>query len=227
MKFEIEALKRERLSQEASVIDLITNLTGLLQTLKGADLKSVLASSRNQIPDRIEEVPVVDSVPEEERKEKRRLRRKGSEGEDVRGLELSSFAEIRILLRRGGCRIFNLFERSRECCKNMASVGLPEDGVMTLELLERIYAEVPLKANADEDDEERSTEPIAGKDGVNGSVRASSTSVTEVSEMKEMLLKDNVFIEVVTSEHKAFLLEENRWEEPSRLLGSNKQNGKG
>ncbi|XP_049936755.1 protein disulfide isomerase pTAC5, chloroplastic-like isoform X3 [Nymphaea colorata] len=179
MKFEIEALKRERLSQEASVIDLITNLTGLLQTLKGADLKSVLASSRNQIPDRIEEVPVVDSVPEEERKEKRRLRRKGSEGEDVRGLELcrsamedgeiscifyeASFAEIRILLRRGGCRIFNLFERSRECCKNMASVGLPEDGVMTLELLERIYAEVPLKANADEDDEERSTEPIAGK----------------------------------------------------------------
>ncbi|KAF3796319.1 Endoglucanase 10 [Nymphaea thermarum] len=62
------------------------------------------------------------------------------------------------------------------------------------------------------------------QDGVNGSVRASSTSVTEVSEMKEMLLKDNVFVEVVTSEHKAFLLGENRWEEPSRLLGSNKRN---
>ncbi|KAF3796322.1 hypothetical protein EJ110_NYTH03810 [Nymphaea thermarum] len=88
---------------------------------------------------------------------------------------------------------------------------------------ETIWGEVSLQENADADDEETGTEPISGKDGVNGSVRASSTSVTEVSEMKEMLLKDNVFIEVATSEHKAFLLKENRWE----LLGSNKQNCKG
>ncbi|KAF3796323.1 hypothetical protein EJ110_NYTH03811 [Nymphaea thermarum] len=42
-----------------------------------------------------------------------------------------------------------------------------------------------------------------------------------------MLLKDNVFMEAETSEHIVFLLVENRWEEPSRLSGSNKHIGKG
>ncbi|XP_031503396.1 protein disulfide isomerase pTAC5, chloroplastic isoform X2 [Nymphaea colorata] len=234
LKLEIEVLKRERLSQEASVVDLITNLTGLLQTLKGADLKSVVASSRSQIPDRIEEKhvlleeePVVDSAPEKERKKKKRLLRKGSEGEDVRAMQ-KALQKLGFYSGEEDVEFSTFSSGTESAVKTwQASVGLPEDGVMTLELLERLHGEVPLQANADADYEETSVEPIAGKDGVNGSVRASSTSVTEVSEIKEMLLTDNVFMEAETSEHKVFLLGENRWEEPSRLAGSNKQIGKG
>ncbi|CAN6479536.1 unnamed protein product [Victoria cruziana] len=226
LRLEIEALKRERSSQEASVVDLITNLTRLLQNLKDADSNSVVASSRGRIPDRIEEklvlleeVPAVEPAPGKKRAEKRRSLRKGLEGEDVGAMQK---ALQKLGFYSGEEDIeFSTFSSGTESAVKtwQASVGLPEDGVMTLELLEKLYGEVPPKANANEDDVGTSTEPVAGKDGVNGSIRASSTSATEVSEIKQMPLNDNVLMETETLEHKVYLLGENRWEEPSRLSG--------
>lgn len=62
----------------------------------------------------------------------------------------------------------------------------------------------------------KSTVHQEGADG------AAVTSVTEISEIHQKVVKEEV-TEVDVSHHRVFLLGENRWEEPSRLNGRKKQ----
>ena len=47
---------------------------------------------------------------------------------------------------------------------------------------------------------------------------AAVASVTEITEMQQRVIKEGV-TEVEVSQHRVFLLGENRWEDPSRLAG--------
>lgn len=47
--------------------------------------------------------------------------------------------------------------------------------------------------------------------------------MTEISEMQQKVVKEEGFTEAEVSQHRVFLLGENRWEEPSRLTGKDKQ----
>lgn len=48
-------------------------------------------------------------------------------------------------------------------------------------------------------------------------------SITEISEVQQKVVKDKGVAEVEVSEHRVFLLGENRWEDSSRLTGGNKK----
>lgn len=48
-------------------------------------------------------------------------------------------------------------------------------------------------------------------------------SLTEISEIQQKLVKEEGFTKAEVSQHRVFLLGENRWEEPSRLTGKDKQ----
>ncbi|MBA0813029.1 hypothetical protein Gohar_026918 [Gossypium harknessii] len=58
------------------------------------------------------------------------------------------------------------------------------------------------------------------QEGTNGTA---ITSLTEISEIQQKVVKEEGFTEAEVSQHRVFLLGENRWEEPSRLTGKDKQ----
>lgn len=58
------------------------------------------------------------------------------------------------------------------------------------------------------------------QEGANG---APIVTFSEISEIQQKTLEDVTEVEV--SQHRVFLLGENRWEEPSRLVGRNKGDG--
>ncbi|XP_038982361.1 protein disulfide isomerase pTAC5, chloroplastic isoform X4 [Phoenix dactylifera] len=57
------------------------------------------------------------------------------------------------------------------------------------------------------------------QDGANG---AAAASITEIAEIQQTVVKERGDAEVQVSQRKVFLLGENRWEEPSRLVDGNK-----
>ncbi|KAL5702702.1 hypothetical protein ACHQM5_027882 [Ranunculus cassubicifolius] len=93
-----------------------------------------------------------------------------------------------------------------------ASIEIREDGMMTAELLEKLFTEAG-------EENSISTEE---KDSTNG---ATVASVTKISEAKDIALKESGHTEVDPKQHRVFLLGENRWEDSSRLTDKNKQNG--
>ncbi|PSS35698.1 Protein EMBRYO SAC DEVELOPMENT ARREST 3 like [Actinidia chinensis var. chinensis] len=104
-----------------------------------------------------------------------------------------------------------------------ATLGAREDGIMTAELQERLYMEPQmggsgLTVNADP----KGHDVTAPKVGVNG---AAFASITEISEIQKTVVEEEGITEVDASEHRVFLLGENRWEKPSSLTGGNKQVG--
>lgn len=52
---------------------------------------------------------------------------------------------------------------------------------------------------------------------------AAVASVTEISETLQRIVKEDDVTKVEASERRVFLLGENRWEEPSRLIGRDKK----
>lgn len=60
---------------------------------------------------------------------------------------------------------------------------------------------------------------FAPQDDANGAV---STSITEMTEIQRKVVRENGDAQFDVSQHRVFLLGENRWEEPSRLVGRDK-----
>lgn len=54
---------------------------------------------------------------------------------------------------------------------------------------------------------------------------AAVAAVTDVSEVKEIVVTEDGVSEVEVSHHRVYLLGENRWEEPSRLAGTHSGSG--
>uniref|UniRef100_A0A1D1XFP3 Chaperone protein DnaJ 1 n=2 Tax=Anthurium amnicola TaxID=1678845 RepID=A0A1D1XFP3_9ARAE len=99
-----------------------------------------------------------------------------------------------------------------------ATQGTIENGIMTSELLDKLFMELELGKVAVNKSGDPKGDFISGtkKDGANG---AAVTSMTGFTEIQQTVIKDDGVTEVEVSEQRVFLLGENRWEEPSRLVG--------
>lgn len=84
-----------------------------------------------------------------------------------------------------------------------ASIGTSEDGLMTSELLEMLFTG-------------QTVDDLKTKAGLNGAI---VPPVTGISEIQQTAVRENG---ISVSEHKVYLLGENRWEDPSRLTKKNK-----
>ncbi|THG05649.1 hypothetical protein TEA_000834 [Camellia sinensis var. sinensis] len=105
-----------------------------------------------------------------------------------------------------------------------ATLGAREDGIMTAELQEMLYREqqIGVSGLAVNVDPKGNNLTAVQKEGANG---AAVASITEISEIQQTVVEEGGVTEVEVSEHRVFLLGENRWEEPSRLAGRSKQVG--
>ncbi|KAM5552697.1 hypothetical protein ABKV19_025087 [Rosa sericea] len=206
LKLKIQALELQNPLQAGASSETIANIAGLLQSLKEKNQIAETGSSSRALELEDNQVKEVFAVSEvrKEKKTKEALR-KGSEGEHVRAMQEA-------LLKSGfysgeeDMEFSNFSSGTERAVKTwQASIGLPEDGIMTEELLERLF-------------DPQTEGAVETKEDANG---AAGTSVTEISEVKQIVLKEDA-AEVDESHHRVFLLGENRWEEPSRL---NKKKG--
>ncbi|CAN4120777.1 unnamed protein product [Withania somnifera] len=97
-----------------------------------------------------------------------------------------------------------------------ASSGVREDGIMTSELLEKLFMVQSIdivKENPKQPD------GAEAKRNANGSPVA---SIMEIEEVQQTIAEDDGVSETDFSHHRVFLLGENRWEEPSRLATNKK-----
>lgn len=202
----------------------ITNITKLLQLLKEGEMGKIM----NRIPEtgssalpfvvgtekEEEEVVLKDvaEVPEKlEKVEERATLRMGSEGEEVRMLQA---ALQKLGFYSGEEDIeYSVFSSGTERAVKtwQSSLGAPEDGIMTPELLEFLH-EAPNHGGLGFHDKKK----------ING---AAIDSVTDASEVEKMVITEGIQSEEDVTEHRVYLLGENRWEEPSRISGRNKQPG--
>ncbi|XP_057486499.1 protein disulfide isomerase pTAC5, chloroplastic-like isoform X2 [Actinidia eriantha] len=103
-----------------------------------------------------------------------------------------------------------------------ATLGAREDGIMTAELQERLYMEQQMGGSGLAVNTDPKGNETAPKVGVNG---AAFASITEISEIQKTVVEEEGITEVDVSEHRVFLLGENRWEKPSSLTVGNKHGG--
>ncbi|XP_057497264.1 protein disulfide isomerase pTAC5, chloroplastic-like [Actinidia eriantha] len=168
-----------------------------------------------------EEVVVVKEVVGEGKK--RTTLRKGSEGDDVRAMQ-EALQKLGFYSGEEDMEFSSFSSGTERAVKTwQATLGAREDGIMTAELQERLYMEPltggsGLAVNADP----KGNDVTAPKVGVNG---AAFASTMEILEIQQTVDEEEGITEVDVSEHRVFLLGENRWEEPSRVTGRNKQGG--
>ncbi|KAL6651036.1 hypothetical protein ACP70R_009961 [Stipagrostis hirtigluma subsp. patula] len=135
----------------------------------------------------------------------RRTLRAGAEGEDVRALQ-EALLKLGFYSGEEDMEYSSFSSGTERAVKTwQSSVGTSEDGVMTSELLERLFS-----GNTEEDAKDI--------DGVNG---AAVSAVTGIAEVRQTVVTEN---RVGVSENRVFLLGENRWEDPSRLTQKKKPN---
>ncbi|KAL3724602.1 hypothetical protein ACJRO7_029727 [Eucalyptus globulus] len=129
----------------------------------------------------------------------RRALRVGAEGDEVQAMQ-EALQRLGFYSGEEDMEFSSFSTGTERAVKTwQASVGAKEDGIMTVELLERLY--------------------FGKEDGANG---VAALSVTEMSEIQQTVVKQSDS-EVEVSQHRVFLLGENRWEEPRRLDGRNRQ----
>ncbi|WOL09640.1 hypothetical protein Cni_G18393 [Canna indica] len=213
LRLRIEALERDRPSLDAVFV------AGVAREERAAATPPLPALMEEaQVKEMIlEEVRVSESAVEkkeevvvEEKKQQQQIGRKtlrtGSEGEDVRAMQ-EALQKLGFYSGEEDMEYSSFSSGTERAVKTwQATLGAPEDGIMTAELLETLLME---KRSGDD----------SSKDGVNGVV---VTSIAETTEIQQKIVKENGNAQVNVSQHKVFLLGENRWEEPSRLIGRDK-----
>ncbi|ESQ56318.1 hypothetical protein EUTSA_v10025497mg [Eutrema salsugineum] len=211
LQLRIQTLESRNPQQGTSVPDTISNIAALLQVLKdknrisesGSSVTSmVLENTREPEEEEDEEEEEVKAVIAEEKvrvletvtKKKRRTLKVGSEGEEVQAMQE---ALLKLGFYSGEEDMeFSSFSSGTE---SAATLGVREDGIMTEELLERLF----MDQITDKDEASTRKQVEAG----NGPVK------TQVSEKQQAITKD----QSDSSQYRVYLLGENRWEDPSRL----------
>ncbi|CAN6240135.1 unnamed protein product [Urochloa humidicola] len=131
----------------------------------------------------------------------RRTLRAGAEGEDVRAMQ-EALLKLGFYSGEEDMEYSSFSSGTERAVKTWQSaVGTSEDGVMTSELLERLFSG-------------KTGEDGKTKDGTNGAAVPAATGIAEV---RKTVVTENGVSGVGVSEHRVFLLGENRWEDPSRL----------
>ncbi|KAL5851538.1 hypothetical protein ACOSQ3_006656 [Xanthoceras sorbifolium] len=221
LKLQIKDLENQNLNGGVSVSDTIANIAGLLQVLKEKNLIAERATL-------VEEEKIEEEEEEEKEKvkevirllegegKKRNALRKGSEGEEVKAMQ-EALQNLGFFSGEEDMEFSSFSSGTERAVKTwQATIGAREDGIMTAELLQRLYMKQQFEdggTNLSADQE--ATTVAFPQGGTNG---AAVASVTEISEMQQRVVKEEGVTEVEVSQHRVFLLGENRWEEPSRLL---------
>ncbi|KAK2643928.1 hypothetical protein Ddye_019123 [Dipteronia dyeriana] len=219
LKLQIKALENRNLNVGVSLSDTISNIAGLLQVLKEKNLiverATLVEEEKIEDEEKVEEVKEVIRVLEGVGK-KRQTLRTGSEGMEVKAMQ-EALLNLGFYSGEEDMEFSSFSTGTDRAVKTwQAAIGAREDGIMTAELLERLYMKQQFedggtKLSADQE----ATTTAVPQEGMNG---AAVASVTEISEMQKRVIKKDV-TEVEVSQHRVFLLGENRWEDPSRLTG--------
>ncbi|CAI9117781.1 OLC1v1019265C3 [Oldenlandia corymbosa var. corymbosa] len=229
---ELEALNS---AQQASVTEAIANIAKLLQVLKegelGKNINIISGNSSSALPFVVDSVQKDDEViikevvkpPEAENKVKKRAPlRMGSEGDDVQAMQ-QALQKLGFYSGEEDMEFSSFSSGTERAVKTwQSSLGVLEDGIMTADLLERLFADHELGEHSltERKSPEESDIKIPEKKGANG---AATASITEISEVEKTVVRKGSETEVDVTKHRVFLLGENRWEEPSRLTaGRNK-----
>ncbi|XP_040373287.1 protein disulfide isomerase pTAC5, chloroplastic isoform X2 [Rosa chinensis] len=141
LKLKLQALELQNPLQAGASSETIANIAGLLQSLKEKNQIAETGSSSRALEledhNQVKEVFAVSEVRKE--KKTKEVLRKGSEGEHVRAMQEA-------LLKSGfysgeeDMEFSNFSSGTERAVKTwQASIGLPEDGIMTEELLERLF----------------------------------------------------------------------------------------
>ncbi|XP_058182263.1 protein disulfide isomerase pTAC5, chloroplastic [Rhododendron vialii] len=236
LKLRIQELEgRQGEIQGVSVSEALSKLAALLQVVKeenfGTTVNRLTESGSSAVPMVIEAataeeavvVKEVAGVGKKEVNKKKATLRKGSEGEDVRAMQ-EALQKLGFYPGEEDLEYSSFSSGTERAVKTwQATLGAPEDGIMTAELQERLYMEHQLGSSGLAVNTIPKGIGMAGlpKEAANG---AAFASITEISEIQKTIVEEGV-ADVEVSEHRVFLLGENRWEEPSRLTGRNKQGG--
>lgn len=236
LELKLEGL-RNRSDSSSNVPETLSRITTLLQVLSSTATGTSTSSNanQNQIPEYSEEIskplalehpelelesesashdPVPHASPAMTSVESMRKAilslRIGSQGEEVRALQ-EALLSLGFYSGEEDMEYSSFSSGTQRAVKTwQASIGAPEDGVMTAELLEMLYAA-----------QQTHNSEAAGK--ANG---VATASVTEVREVQQTVVKKGPS-DVEISQHRVFLLGENRWEEPSRLRKGNDKKANG
>ncbi|KAM1924895.1 hypothetical protein ACFX13_032240 [Malus domestica] len=214
LKLKIQALKRQGgLGGGASVVsdsDTIAGVAGLLQMLKEKNLIAETGSSSKALEldhQEIEEIQekevvAVSEVKQVEKKTTTRSRsalRKGLEGEEVRAMQ-EALLKLGFYSGEEDMEFSSFSTGTERAVKTwQASLDIPQDGIVTAELLELLFADPTIEVA----DDKRATTP---KEDANG---AAVTSATEITEVQQTVVKEEDGTEVEVSHHRVFLLGEN------------------
>ncbi|KAH0637443.1 hypothetical protein KY285_037177 [Solanum tuberosum] len=236
---ELESSRDSLLPEATSVTETVANIAKLLQMLKEGEggknvtviaetgsiaLPLVLeAAKQNEVV--VKEAPqqekVIREVPKESEGEgnkakKKRTLKKGSEGDEVRLLQ-EQLLKLGFYCGEEDMEFSSFSSGTERAVKTwQASSDLREDGIMTSELLEKLY----MVQNIDRVKENpKQPDGTEAKTSANG---APIASIMEIEEVQQTIVKEDGVSETEVSHHRVFLLGENRWEEPSRLSASKK-----
>ncbi|XP_028108577.1 protein disulfide isomerase pTAC5, chloroplastic-like [Camellia sinensis] len=221
LRLRIQELERQSENHGVSV----ENVAALLQMLKKE--AELLESGSSAVPMVLEAAESGGKVEEEVvavKEVKRATLRKGSEGEDVRVMQ-EALQKLGFYSGEEDVEYSSFSSGTERAVKTwQATLGAREDGIMTAELQEMLYREqqIGVSGLAVNVDPKGNNLTAVQKEGANG---AAVASITEISEIQQTVVEEGGVTEVEVSEHRVFLLGENRWEEPSRLAGRSKQVG--
>ncbi|KAL1192900.1 Protein disulfide isomerase pTAC5 [Cardamine amara subsp. amara] len=234
LQLRIQSLESRNSQLGSSVPDTISNIAALLQVLKEKNRisESGFSTTPMVLENTIEPEPEPEEVEEEEKrmiveekvrvsepvkkkkKKKRRTLKVGSEGDDVQAMQ-EALMKLGFYSGEEDMEFSSFSSGTASAVKTwQASLGVREDGVMTVELLESLFMD---EEDIETDKDEAST--MKQEEAGNGAV---FTSVTQVSEKQQSIVKEQSDREVDVTQNRVFLLGENRWEDPSRLIGRNK-----
>ncbi|MBA0570633.1 hypothetical protein Golob_004252, partial [Gossypium lobatum] len=225
LKLQIQALENRNSFHGASVTETISRIGALLQVLKDKNrIAESGESARDMVFEEVKEKEVVveegvrvleKKAKEVEKKIERKTLRVGSEGEQVREMQ-EALGKLGFYSGEEDIEFSSFSSGTERAVKTwQATIGAREDGIMTAELLQRLFEEQEVKSSSSSN-----IATIWEKEGTNGTA---ITSLTEISEIQQKVVKEEGFTEAEVSQHRVFLLGENRWEEPSRLTVKDKQ----
>ncbi|PKA52777.1 hypothetical protein AXF42_Ash001758 [Apostasia shenzhenica] len=204
LRVRLEALERE-LPPIAAAGETVLMAAKERRLAAGPDPEMVLEGIR---------IPEAQGKGSEKLKEERKTLRVGSEGDDVRAMQ-EALQRLGFYSGEEDMEYSAFSHGTERAVKTwQASLGVTENGIMTQDLLEKLFVEGYMKDDkfkglAEEIGNLRSVEI---KDDSNG-----CASGDKFVGIQETVIKEALESEIEVSQHRVFLLGENRWEEPSRL----------
>ncbi|KAL2927257.1 Protein disulfide isomerase pTAC5 chloroplastic, partial [Bienertia sinuspersici] len=185
---------------------------------------SALGTSSSDFSSGVSSVDSAESEKKVEEKEKKQKLENassslkvGAEGEEVRALQ-EALMSLGFYSGEEDMEYSSFSTGTERAVKTwQASIGIHEDGVMTVELLERLYASQQTKSS--------SPPTPSVNDGAMKKDEANGAPINVKDDQQTVVKKEPT--DTGISENRVFLLGENRWEDSSRITKGNDKLGTG